>query len=118
MSGGAAQRQPGARLAALVAEHPGNKRLLMIQIPQVILDSFNRDIALKREAIFGHMVPKYALEQLTPELLRSALERSGARAIYLHRKGMPKSAVTRWRDWAGKNSIAIVSSKELPQREK
>ena len=76
------------------------------------------DIALKREAIFGHMVPKYALEYLTPELLRSALERSGARAIYLHRKGMPKSAVTRWRDWAGKNSIAIVSSKELPQREK
>jgi D-aminoacyl-tRNA deacylase len=76
------------------------------------------DVALQREAVFGHMVPKYALEQLTPELLRSALERSGARAIYLHRKGMPKSAVTRWRDWAGKNSIAIVSSKELPQREK
>lgn len=76
------------------------------------------DVALQREAVFGHMVPKYALEQLTPELLRSALERSGARSIYLHRKGMPKSAVTRWRDWAGKNSIAIVSSNELPQREK
>lgn len=75
------------------------------------------DVALKREAVFGHMVPKYALEWLTPELLRSALERSGARAIYLHRKGMPKSAVTRWREWAADAGVAVVSSKELPRRD-
>ena len=74
------------------------------------------DVALLREACFGHMVPKYALEHLTPELLRSALEHSGARAIYLHRKGMPKSAVTRWREWAEAENIAVVSSQELPNR--
>ena len=74
------------------------------------------DVALLREACFGHMVPKYALEHLTPELLRSALEHSGARAIYLHRKGMPKSAITRWREWAEAENVAVVSSQELPKR--
>ncbi|HIM33672.1 MAG TPA: hypothetical protein EYI97_04220 [Candidatus Poseidoniales archaeon] len=74
------------------------------------------DVALLREACFGHMVPKYALEHLTPELLQSALEHSGARAIYLHRKGMPKSAITRWREWAEAENVAVVSSQELPKR--
>ena len=74
------------------------------------------DVALLHEACFGHMIPKYALEHLTPELLRSALEHSGAEAIYLHRKGMPKSAVTRWREWAKAENIAVVSSQELPKR--
>ena len=62
------------------------------------------------------MVPKYALEHLTPELLRSALEHSGARAIYLHRKGMPKSAVTRWREWAEAEGVTVVSSNDLSKR--
>ena len=34
--------------STLAGEYPSNKRLMMIQIPQVILDSFNRDIALNR----------------------------------------------------------------------
>ena len=74
------------------------------------------DVALLREACFGHMVPKYALEHLTPELLQSALEHSGAEAIYLHRKGMPKSAVTRWREWAEAEGVTVVSSNDLSKR--
>jgi radical SAM superfamily enzyme YgiQ (UPF0313 family) len=33
---------------SLAANYPSNKRLLLVQIPQVILDAFNRDIALDR----------------------------------------------------------------------
>lgn len=36
------------RCQSLVEENQGNKRLLLIQIPQVILDAFNRDIGLDR----------------------------------------------------------------------
>ena len=57
--------------AKLVAEYPGNKRVLMIQIPQVILDSFNRDIALNR----GYYIfPPTGLQYLYESIKHRGLE--------------------------------------------
>jgi len=75
------------------------------------------DVALHRAAAFGHMVPKYALEALTPVLLRTALTASGADGLYLHRKGMRGADRRRWRVWAAAEGVRVWRQGELAPRE-
>ena len=74
------------------------------------------DVALHRAAAFGHMVPKYALDTLTPALLRAALAASGADGLYLHRKGMRGADRRRWREWADVEGVRVRRQGELTAR--
>lgn len=48
-----------------------------------------RDVALRREISFGHLIPNYALEHLDEDLLRQAVDCTpGATKAYLHRQAV------------------------------
>ena len=68
------------------------------------------------EVCFGHIVANYGLKTLTPKLLAKALSVSSADGIYLHRKGMPKSALREIIQLAEKQKIRIFRQSDLVQR--
>jgi len=52
------------------------------------------DLALRKRIAFGHLIPTYALEKGSSNLVERALERTdGATLAYLHRKALPKPEV-------------------------
>ena len=63
------------------------------------------------------MVPKYALDTLTPALLRAALVASATDGLYLHRKGMRGADRRRWHEWAEAEGVRVWRQGELAARE-
>ena len=52
------------------------------------------DIALRRQIAFGHLIPTYALEVSSSDVINQAIERTaGATLAYLHRKALAKPTV-------------------------
>ena len=68
------------------------------------------------EVSFGHIVANYGLKTITPNLLKKALSVSSADGIYLHRKGMPKSALREMILLAEKENIRIFRQSDLVPR--
>jgi len=49
------------------------------------------DVARKKRIAFGHMVPNYALDHLSSEVIDMLIERTpDVKLVYFHRKSMPK----------------------------
>lgn len=71
---------------------------------------------LSHQVSFGHIVANYGLKTLTPELLDKAISVSSADGIYLHRKGMPKSALREIIHLAEKKKIRIFRQSDLIKR--
>ncbi len=75
------------------------------------------EVCLTKKVSFGHMVPNYALdlgnEAGTKESFRMALEKTGTKRAYLHRKSMKKSEVTRLSQILWEIGAEVVDSSEL-----
>lgn len=77
------------------------------------------DVALSRKVSFGHMLATYAVESMkdNPELLRSivhqAVERSGAKLVYFHRKELKGSVLSLMTNIFADMGVEAVRSEEL-----
>jgi D-aminoacyl-tRNA deacylase len=74
------------------------------------------DVALARNAAFGHMLPTYHLQDIIDEsMLANAYNKTpGTTGFYLHRKELKKSQVTQVKKWCETQGIPVVSSNDLP----
>jgi D-aminoacyl-tRNA deacylase len=74
------------------------------------------DVALQRNASFGHMLPTYHLgDTIDEQMLQLAIDATpGVTAVYLHRKELKKSQVTALTHWCTSHGIPVVSSNDLP----
>jgi D-aminoacyl-tRNA deacylase len=74
------------------------------------------DVALQRDASFGHMLPTYHLtDKIDEAMLELAFTKTpGATGAYLHRKELKKSQVTQIKKWCETKGIPVVSSNDLP----
>lgn len=75
------------------------------------------DVALQRDAAFGHMLPTYHLS--TDAIDEHMLELSfaatpGVTGAYLHRKELKKSQASALTKWCDAHGIPVVSSNDLP----
>ncbi len=53
------------------------------------------ELALNYAISFGHMAPKYALDNLDRDILGQMVEKSGAEAVYFHKMGLKRSDISR-----------------------
>jgi D-aminoacyl-tRNA deacylase len=72
------------------------------------------DVALGRRISFGHIIPTYALGDLSDEILRQAIERTpGVSAAYLHRKALKGEERRRVEGMLMDNGLEIVRQGDL-----
>ena len=77
------------------------------------------DVIFKKNAAFGHMIPKYQIDAGTIDLnsFKNALQATPkASGIYIHKKSFKKSEVTRYKKLFKTQGISVFSSKDLPDR--
>ena len=76
------------------------------------------DVAVARAVAFGHLLPSHALEGLSDEILRQAVERTpGASLAYLHRKSLGKSEARDLEARLAGLGLRVVREADLPPRE-
>jgi D-aminoacyl-tRNA deacylase len=74
------------------------------------------EIALQKNAAFGHMIPSYQIDAGTIDwaMIEHALATTpNVSGVYLHKKALKKSQVTLFKQWFEDKKIPVVSSKEL-----
>jgi D-aminoacyl-tRNA deacylase len=72
------------------------------------------DLARKKQISMGHMIPNYALENISEKMLVKALERTpGAKNVYFHRKAMKKSYYHHLKEWYDDLGYNVVRSDDL-----
>lgn len=73
------------------------------------------EIALKKKVSFGHMVPNYALkgEEGDRSAIERALEASDTGKVYIHKKSMKKSALSKLYSLLEETGAEVVSGKDL-----
>jgi len=74
------------------------------------------EAALTHEVCFGHMVANYGIPYLTENIILKAIEKSDAKGIYFHRKGMKKTEYRKWKEWAEKEEIKIFNQSDFNLR--
>ncbi|UCE72927.1 MAG: hypothetical protein JSV56_07775 [Methanomassiliicoccales archaeon] len=72
------------------------------------------DVALERKISFGHIVPTYALENLTKEMAEQVLSATfGAEKVYFHRKHLKGGQYARFKELFLECGIQAVKSADL-----
>ena len=74
------------------------------------------EAALTHEVCFGHMVANYGIPHLTEEIIKKAIDRSNAKGIYFHKKGMNKTEYRKWKEWAEKEGIQVFKQSDYKKR--
>ena len=76
------------------------------------------DVALRRDVVFGHLLPSHALEGLPDGVLREAIARTpGARLAYLHRKSLGKAEARELEERVARLGLRVVREADLPPLE-
>lgn len=76
------------------------------------------DIIKQQQAAFGHMIPTYQLKlgNFSKEILQQAIEKTpGITGIYIHKKALKKSQVTKITNLIDELGMNLVSSKTIPR---
>ena len=73
------------------------------------------ELALSRRISFGHMAPRYALENLDEEMLRQMVEMSGAERVYFHKVGLKRSDISRMASILSDMGIERIKTEELDE---
>jgi len=74
------------------------------------------DVVLEKKAAFGHMIPTYQIDagNIDDEMFEQALQATpNVTGVYIHRKALKKSQVSRYREWFQNRGVPAISSKEL-----
>ena len=72
------------------------------------------DVALEYKISFGHMIPKYAVDNINERMIEDACRKSqNCRIAYIHRKGLNSSQRKLVESILDKIGVKTVSSKEL-----
>ncbi len=74
------------------------------------------DVALEKNVAFGHMIPNYQLkkDEINEKMIYNSIKATpNFKGIYIHKKSMKKSQVTRFKNWFKERDIKVFSSKEL-----
>lgn len=72
------------------------------------------DVTRKKKISIGHMIPNYALEGITDNMLMRAIERTpGAKVIYFHRKALKKERYRELKNWYHEKGFESVRSDDL-----
>ena len=74
------------------------------------------DVALEKNVAFGHMIPKYQIEEgnIDDAMLGQSIEKTpNIKGVYFHRKSLKKSQIREYRQWFDQKDIPMISSKEL-----
>lgn len=74
------------------------------------------DVALEKNVAFGHMIPKYQIEEgnIDDAMLEQAIEKTpNIKGVYFHRKSLKKSQIREYKQWFDQKDIPMISSKEL-----
>ncbi len=72
------------------------------------------DVALDRRVSFGHMIPSYALQNLSRSMLQQALQRSpGASLAYIHRKAIKGELRRRVTAMVESQGVRVVRQSDL-----
>jgi D-aminoacyl-tRNA deacylase len=72
------------------------------------------DVARKKQVSFGHMIPNYALDNISDKMLVMALERTpGAEYIYFHKKALKKPRYRELKTFFIDNGCKVVKSDDL-----
>ncbi|MFQ5908800.1 MAG: D-aminoacyl-tRNA deacylase [Thermoplasmata archaeon] len=72
------------------------------------------DVALSRRASFGHLIPSYAAEALTENMLQQAVAKTpSARFAYVHRKALKGSTRRRVLDLIEEAGLRVVRERDL-----
>jgi D-aminoacyl-tRNA deacylase len=74
------------------------------------------EAVLTHEVCFGHMVANYGIPHLTEEIIKKAIDRSNAKGIYFHKKGMNKTEYRKWKEWAEKEGIQVFKQSDYKKR--
>ena len=75
------------------------------------------DIIFEKRVAFGHMIPSYHTkpEHITKEMLAQAIAKTpNVSGVYLHKKYLKKSHVTKFKTWCEELHIPVVSSTLMP----
>ncbi len=77
------------------------------------------DLAVERRIAFGHLLPAYALGNLSQEMLAQAVQKTpGAILAYVHRKSLSKPDVRKWEERLASLGLRVVREGDLsPERE-
>jgi len=77
------------------------------------------EIALKKKISFGHMIPNYALkgEESDRLIIERALQASDTSRVYIHKKSMRKSTLSKLNTILDKIGAEVVSGKEMEDLE-
>jgi len=74
------------------------------------------DVALEKNVAFGHMIPKYQIEEgnIDDAMLEQSIEKTpNIKGVYFHRKSLKKSQIREYKQWFDQKDIPMISSKEL-----
>jgi len=74
------------------------------------------EIVLQKNVAFGHMIPTYKIDEgaIDDDILEKTMQATpGLTGVYLHKKDLKKSQVTRFRNWFEAKGIPPISSKDL-----
>jgi len=72
------------------------------------------EVALRKRIAFGHLIPTYALETSSPDVIDQAVERTaGATVAYLHRKALAKPILHAAEKRLGSLGIRVIREADL-----
>ncbi len=71
------------------------------------------ELALEKAISFGHMAPKYAVENLDRKMLKQMVEKSGAEYVYFHKVGLKRSQITEMRNILEDMGVRRIKSDEM-----
>ena len=74
------------------------------------------DVAIKKNAAFGHMIPTYHIDagNINIEILKKTIKQTpDSKSVYIHKKSLKKSQVTKYKQILESLNIPVISSKEL-----
>jgi D-aminoacyl-tRNA deacylase len=72
------------------------------------------DVARKKRISYGHIIPTYALTEISERMLASAVERTPeAKFVYFHRKALKKELYRNLKGWYDEHGYEVVKSDDL-----
>lgn len=72
------------------------------------------DVALERKISFGHIIPSYIVDKITPEIIKQAIDKTPeAQFVYFHRKALKTQALKRLEKWFEDFNLQVVRAEDL-----
>ncbi|UCE37948.1 MAG: transposase [Thermoplasmata archaeon] len=72
------------------------------------------DVAIERKISFGHIVPTYALSNLTPDMARQVISQTqDVKKVHFHKKHLKGEEYRKWKEFFLKIGITPVKSADL-----